>query len=492
VYQITRFVEAVGGLGNAFRLLRDLAGEVWERIGLAANVAMLRMSAGWETLRARGFDALDAIVARVVDAGNRFAGIFQGAYDATVVIWGRLPGAIGDFAFQAANSLIAAVESMLNGVVERINSFIEDVNSLRDYLPEFLRADWLQLSTLNPLRFGRIPNPFAGVAAAAGEAAAAAFNAALQRTYVRPPETDYRALADSARGRANELSEAADRLAESVRRPLAFWQALQEAVARTRAESEPALGAAADAAGLLSDNLDAAAEAAGRAGASGRQAGEESAAGANLAAEAWLAAAQRLAEFAQQASNTASQMADFLIRGMQRLEDSLINAFRKGKLEAREFFAFIAEELARLAIRRFIIAPLSNWLSGLFGGVATMRAAQLHSGGIVGSGGSVRAVDPLVFYGAPRLHRGGWAGLKPDEVPAILQRGERVLSRREAARLGSTGPAVITVNVTGANGDRQIFEMVRAGVSEVLREYDASLPVRFRQISAGPRKRGWT
>jgi hypothetical protein len=47
------------------------------------------------------------------------------------------------------------------------------------------------------------------------------------------------------------------------------------------------------------------------------------------------------------------------------------------------------------------------------------------------------------------------------------------------------------VNVTGANGDRQIFEMVRAGVSEVLREYDASLPVRFRQISAGPRKRGW-
>ena len=40
------------------------------------------------------------------------------------------------------------------------------------------------------------------------------------------------------------------------------------------------------------------------------------------------------------------------------------------------------------------------------------------------------------FAGAPRLHAGGWAGLAPDEVPAILQRGERVLSRREARDYG--------------------------------------------------------
>lgn len=37
----------------------------------------------------------------------------------------------------------------------------------------------------------------------------------------------------------------------------------------------------------------------------------------------------------------------------------------------------------------------------------------------------------MAFAGAPRLHSGGWAGLRPDEVPAIVQRGELVLSRAQ-------------------------------------------------------------
>ncbi len=52
-------------------------------------------------------------------------------------------------------------------------------------------------------------------------------------------------------------------------------------------------------------------------------------------------------------------------------------------------------------------------------------AFEAHSGGYI-----------------PRLHYGGWAwGLRPDEVPAILQRGEFVLSREDVARLG--GPAAV-------------------------------------------------
>lgn len=39
----------------------------------------------------------------------------------------------------------------------------------------------------------------------------------------------------------------------------------------------------------------------------------------------------------------------------------------------------------------------------------------------------------MLFGQAPRYHSGGIAGLKPDEVPAILQTGERVLSRRQTA-----------------------------------------------------------
>jgi len=60
-------------------------------------------------------------------------------------------------------------------------------------------------------------------------------------------------------------------------------------------------------------------------------------------------------------------------------------------------------------------------------------ASILHAGGVVGSPGPGRMVPALAFANAPRMHAGGFAGLRPDEVPAILQRGERVLSRREAA-----------------------------------------------------------
>ena len=35
----------------------------------------------------------------------------------------------------------------------------------------------------------------------------------------------------------------------------------------------------------------------------------------------------------------------------------------------------------------------------------------------------------VIFAGAPRYHVGGIAGLRPDEVPIIAQRGETILPR---------------------------------------------------------------
>lgn len=137
VYQFSQLVARVGGVGEAFRLLGDLAREVWSRIGLSLDAALARMAAGWEGLKAAGLSALEGTIAGVVSFGDRTVAIFQGAYDAAVAIWGSLPGAIGDFAFQAANGLISGVEAMLNGVVTRINSFIETLNAALALLPEW-------------------------------------------------------------------------------------------------------------------------------------------------------------------------------------------------------------------------------------------------------------------------------------------------------------------------------------------------------------------
>jgi len=68
----------------------------------------------------------------------------------------------------------------------------------------------------------------------------------------------------------------------------------------------------------------------------------------------------------------------------------------------------------------------------------------------------------MTFVGAPRMHGGGFAGLKPNEVPAILRRGERVLSRREVAT-GAGGPQNITINIQ--TRDEESFRQSRTQVS---------------------------
>ncbi|WP_136646437.1 phage tail tape measure protein, partial [Tabrizicola sp. YIM 78059] len=229
VYQFSQLVARVGGVGEAFRLLGDLAKEVWSRIGLSLDAALARVAAGWEGFKAAGLSALEGTIAGVVSFGDRTAAIFQGAYDAAVAIWGSLPGAIGDFAFQAANGLISGVEAMLNGVVTRINSFIETLNAALALLPEWATGEGgVRIGTLDPVELGRIGNPFEGAATAAGAAAADAFSAALARTYLEPPDLGLGAMADDARARADGYREAAGMLADAAGRPLASWQALKD------------------------------------------------------------------------------------------------------------------------------------------------------------------------------------------------------------------------------------------------------------------------
>jgi hypothetical protein len=72
-------------------------------------------------------------------------------------------------------------------------------------------------------------------------------------------------------------------------------------------------------------------------------------------------------------------------------------------------------------------------------------------------------VPALAFANATRMHAGGWAGIKPDEVPAILQKGERVLSRRESTAYGKSSAPV--VNVTIMARDAESFRQSRTQVA---------------------------
>lgn len=99
--------------------------------------------------------------------------------------------------------------------------------------------------------------------------------------------------------------------------------------------------------------------------------------------------------------------------------------------------------------------PLGGLLGGAGGLLGGLGASILHSGGVAGLDGSRRSVSPAVFAGAPRYHTGGMAGLKPGELPAILQKGEIVLPR--GTRLGGAGGGTtqvnmpVTINAQGAD-----------------------------------------
>ena len=109
------------------------------------------------------------------------------------------------------------------------------------------------------------------------------------------------------------------------------------------------------------------------------------------------------------------------------------------------FIKAIAKSLAELAASKlagFLFSAITPTATATT--PAGIGSAIAHSGGVVGKTSfPTRAVNPAIFTNAPRLH----SGLSSDEFPAILQRGETVISRG-----GSRQPPPITINITNESG----------------------------------------
>lgn len=83
---------------------------------------------------------------------------------------------------------------------------------------------------------------------------------------------------------------------------------------------------------------------------------------------------------------------------------------------------------------------------------AALDAVIFHSGGVVGaSGGTSGAYSPAIFANATRYHTGGIAGLKPNEIPAVLQHGEEVLRADDPRHRDNQGGSGTQTNNTTIN-----------------------------------------
>ena len=153
-------------------------------------------------------------------------------------------------------------------------------------------------------------------------------------------------------------------------------------------------------------------------------------------------------EYQKQAQDTASAVERFFKNGFTQAESSLAGFLTKGKAgfdELNDFVKTFFNDLTTQWVRTKITAPLMNAITGS-SAIEDIISSVFHEGGVVGQGGGQRSVSPLMFANAPRYHTGGVAGLKPGEVPAILEKGEIVIPKGKTLGGGGVNMKVEIIN----------------------------------------------
>lgn len=151
--------------------------------------------------------------------------------------------------------------------------------------------------------------------------------------------------------------------------------------------------------------------------------------------------AQALANEADNTYLKWDRVADLFVQGLAKAFDTFAKAVAEGasvgEAAKQAFLQFASDFLLQIA-KMIIQQAIFNALKAAFGGTSFGSLIGLptgHSGGVVGSGsigsgGNLsRRISPSSFIGARKFHNGGLPGLRPGEVPAILEKGEEVITR---------------------------------------------------------------
>ena len=198
-------------------------------------------------------------------------------------------------------------------------------------------------------------------------------------------------------------------------------------------------------------------------------------------ADAWeteaqraLAASRRWQDGAQrglQRLNT--ELRDFaalseraVVGAFSAMEDALVRLVSTGKLGFADLAQSIIADIARIAIRQQVTLPLLDFFGAAFlggGGLALPVPAGVnpginHAGGIIGALDGTRrsGIPDAAWLAAPRFHAGGLAGLRPNEVPTILERGEEVLTARDPRHRANLALPEVTVNVINQGAPQRV------------------------------------
>ncbi|MDX9688999.1 MAG: phage tail tape measure C-terminal domain-containing protein [Alphaproteobacteria bacterium] len=172
--------------------------------------------------------------------------------------------------------------------------------------------------------------------------------------------------------------------------------------------------------------------------------------------------------YQKEAENTADAVEEAFSEAMKATEDAIVNMVTSGEISLNslnDLANSIVADITRMMVQQSITGPLAKWMGSSMesgGFMDEIFSSIFHEGGVAGEAAPSRQVPSFIFAGAPRYHGGGIAGLKPDEVPAILQRGEEVVSRKDRQRRSTGVNVVMHITTPDANSFRASQAQVSA------------------------------
>jgi len=163
----------------------------------------------------------------------------------------------------------------------------------------------------------------------------------------------------------------------------------------------------------------------------------------NLGRQFLMTGQQINQSFAQSAVSAFDRLAQAVAQG-QNVLSSLRDAFLQF---AADFLRQIAQMIIQQAIFNAIGGSTAGGSGGFGGFISGLFGGMFHEGGVVGEGGTPRLVDPSWFNSALRYHTGGVVGLRPNEMPAVLERGEEVLTADDPRHVNNGGAGGGATNI---------------------------------------------
>lgn len=236
-------VEKTGGVGEAFRLLKNVGEEALERIGFATGSLTAKFLSGWNDIKSSAYNMFQGMVDRGYSFANTMVGIAVGSKDAFVAAFQALPDALGNLMYATANTVVAGVEALINAVIGSINNFTSSVRDMLNGLPDWAKPEggFTFGGGINEVSLGGVENPYAGsegVAQSAGDA----FTSALGQNYVGRAPQGAGELAEIFERTARSYEDLSETLGRRATQPLRSIEELRAAIAGVNEEVESGAG----------------------------------------------------------------------------------------------------------------------------------------------------------------------------------------------------------------------------------------------------------